>query len=69
MILWTIIPTEDVFSGYGATKPTYKEIRQGHMTMIVEPDAEGYGTLVRLISPDCNDYLNPALAPGAKIRL
>jgi hypothetical protein len=70
VIMWTVVPLESVFEGLNLahTEP-YREIRRGHLTMLVEPVQDGYGKIVRLVSPDCNDYLDPQFAPGSLIRL
>jgi YlzJ-like protein len=69
VILWTIADFDTVFEGYSTTGKEYKEIQRGHLTMLVEPTENGYGKIVRLISPNCNDYLDPKLAPGQLVHL
>ena len=69
MIFWTVASLEDVFSGYPEHAASFKEITRGSITMVVEPTENGYGKIVRLISPNCYDYLNPNLAPGMTIQL
>ncbi|TCS83004.1 YlzJ-like family protein [Tepidibacillus fermentans] len=67
MIHYTPVPLEFVFEGYDQMKFNYKEIQYGHMTMIIEPTSEFEGKLVRLISPNALDYLNPNYQPGTML--
>ena len=69
MILHTVMPMETVMADMEKVeKQELKEIRRGHMTMLVELTAPFEGKIVRLISPDPQDYLNPDYSPGQIIR-
>ncbi|MFE1625509.1 YlzJ-like family protein [Brevibacillus reuszeri] len=69
MILYSIIPTETVFEGMEQVeKQELKEIVNGHATMLVEQTGPFEGRIVRLISPDPQDYLKPHYAPGQMVR-
>lgn len=65
MILYSIIPAETVFANMDQVeKQELKEISYGHATMLIEQTSPFEGRIVRLISPDPQDYLNPKCAPG-----
>ncbi|MED2253965.1 YlzJ-like family protein [Brevibacillus parabrevis] len=69
MILYSIIPTETVFANMEQVeKQELEEITNGHATMLVEPTGPYEGRIVRLISPDPQDYLKPHYAPGQKVQ-
>jgi len=69
VILHTVIPVETVMANMEKVeKQELKEIRQGRITMLVEVTGPFEGRLVRLISPDPQDYLNPDYSPGQIIR-
>ncbi|MFV9509794.1 YlzJ-like family protein [Tepidibacillus sp. LV47] len=67
MIHYSTVPLEFVFQGYDQMKINYKEIHHGHMTMVIEPVSEFEGKLIRLISPNPQDYLNPKYQPGTML--
>jgi len=67
MIHYSTIPLEFVLEGYDQMKTNYKEIQFGHMTMVIEPISEYEGKLVRMISPNALDYLNPQYQPGTML--
>ncbi|MED1721659.1 YlzJ-like family protein [Brevibacillus parabrevis] len=69
MILYSIIPTETVFANMEQVeKRELEEITNGHATMLVERTGPYEGRIVRLISPDPQDYLKPHYAPGQKVQ-
>lgn len=69
MILHTVMPLETVLTNMEQIeKQELKEISRGHMTMLVEQTGPFEGRIVRLISPDPQDYLKPECAPGQMIR-
>lgn len=69
MILHTVMPLDTVMANMEQVeKQELKEISQGHMTMLIEQTGPFEGRIVRLISPDPQDYLNPDCAPGKTVR-
>jgi len=64
MILYTIYPPEVVFQT--KEKHHYFTINFDGRTFIMEL-VNGQAQIVRLISADPNDYLNPKWQPGTKI--
>lgn len=71
MIHWSIIPLEAVMEGYDdpAAQPKLMEVRQGGVTLLVEPLEGGQAKLHRLLSPNASDYLKPEWAPGQLVHL
>lgn len=68
MIYSTVIPHEIVWDGFNALeKKEYKELTMGHMTMVVEQISPNQAQIVRLISPNPQDYTRLDLAPGSII--
>lgn len=69
MIIHTVVPLELIFQNFEQTRNRkLREIRLGGgVTMLVEESGPYEGTVVRLISPNPQDYLDPRLAPGQKI--
>lgn len=68
MIHYTPLPLEQVFEGFDQMKFNYREIQIDQMTMVVEPMSETEGRIVRLISPNPQDYLNAHYSPGTVIK-
>ncbi len=68
MIFYSPVPIEQVFEGYDQMKLNYKEIQIGSATMVVEQMPTGEGRVVRLISPNPQDYLNPKYQPGSMLQ-
>jgi len=64
MILYSTMPIEMVFEGYEQMKLNYREVQFGHMTMVVDQVSPTEGRVVRIISPNPQDYLNPSYQPG-----
>nr|WP_207754904.1 YlzJ-like family protein [Desulforadius tongensis] len=46
-----------------------REINVGNATLVVEDKGFGRAQVVRLISTDPQDYLNPDFAPGTEVQL
>ncbi|UFJ42188.1 YlzJ-like family protein [Brevibacillus humidisoli] len=69
MIIHSVVPLELIFENYEQNgKQKLREIALGEgVKMLVEENGEYEGTVVRLISPNPQDYLNPRFAPGQKI--
>ena len=64
MTLYTAIPLEFVLDGVEQLKPTIQVDALG-VKMEVMPVSPGIGQIVRLLQCSLDDYLNPALTPGA----
>ncbi|WP_438448280.1 YlzJ-like family protein [Gorillibacterium sp. sgz5001074] len=64
MTIHSIIPEETIFEGYDTFQPQYMELSLNGISMQVEMVEGGQARIVRLLSCDANDYLNPAYAPG-----
>lgn len=68
MIHYTPLALEEVFAGYDQMKFNYREIQIDQMTMVVDQISPDEGKIVRLISPNPQDYLNPRYQPGNMIQ-
>lgn len=68
MIHYSTIPIDQVYAGWDSFTPNYQEINYQGVTMLIEPQGTQGGRIVRLISPNPQDYLNPNWAPGQFIR-
>lgn len=64
MTLYTIMPEDKVFEGYENFVPDYLEVDINGVTMQVEMVGGSQARIVRLLSNNANDYLNPAYTPG-----
>ncbi len=68
MIIYSTMPLELIFeNNEQVNQQKLQEITFGHATMLIEPINPCEGKIVRLISPDPQDYLNPRFAPGQTI--
>lgn len=68
-ILYTPIPIENIFNTEN-TKPQHQEMEIGESKkLILERISDNQCQVVRLISTDCNDFLNPKYQPGTLINL
>ena len=67
MVLWTPLPLELVTAGLEPAMPAPAEVRVRGRLVQVAPVGPGAGTVVRLISSDPQDYLDPQFQPGANI--
>lgn len=67
MILYTIVPTEEIFTE--PDPPQTFEVVRGEMRLLVSAAGGARATVVRVISSNPNDYLNPTLQPGEVIPL
>ncbi|NLZ28392.1 MAG: hypothetical protein GX887_05445 [Firmicutes bacterium] len=67
MVLYTVYPLETVLEGYAPISPEYLELDYGTGCIIFEPLPPHSGRIVRIISSQPQDYLNPQLQPGAII--
>jgi hypothetical protein len=69
MILYTPIPPEIVMKGSEEYKPSYIQIPFSGGFIEVDLISPTRARIVRLISKDLNDYLQPGLQPGREIKL
>lgn len=70
MIHWSIMPTEWVASlGQQTYQPHLQECIIEGIQMIVEVFPDGKAQVVRLLSPNPQDYLNPRFQPGSEVVL
>lgn len=67
MTLYTLVPLETVYENMDEYKPQFMDIRLNGLDMQVEMINSIQARIVRLLSTNANDYLNPAYAPGAVI--
>lgn len=67
MIIYTSMPLELVYEGYDEFKPVYEEIQHNGVTMLIEPNGAYQGKVVRLLSNNPQDFLNPSYSPGSII--
>ena len=67
-LLYTSVPLEQVFEDKAKAEPAYEEIQLEGKTLIVEPTGPYEGKLVRLISSNADDYLDPNYQPGSVIK-
>jgi len=64
MILYTIFPLEQVLEEPNTEYLDYIEMEYEGNVLILQPLSSNVGKIVRLISSDPNDYLNPQYQPG-----
>jgi len=64
MLLYTAIPLELVLEGIDKTYD-YKEIEINGVKLLVEPLDINRSRIVRIMSTNPQDYLNPEFAPGS----
>ncbi|EGL81924.1 hypothetical protein CathTA2_2580 [Caldalkalibacillus thermarum TA2.A1] len=67
MIIYTSMPLELVYEGYEQFQPRYEEIDYNGVKMVIEPSGPFKAKIVRLISADPQDYLNPNYSPGSML--
>ncbi|WP_282941910.1 YlzJ-like family protein [Paenibacillus sp. RC67] len=64
MIHYTVMPLEVVMEGIEEMEANQVEIVVNGVTMQVQPLNSNQATIVRLISGNPQDYLNPQYTPG-----
>jgi hypothetical protein len=67
MIIYSALPLELIFQNEENASYESMEIQMNGVTMLVQPCGTNEARIVRLISPNPYDYMNPAYAPGQKI--
>jgi hypothetical protein len=66
MILWTVMPLELVFGEQEASN-AYEEIEYAGTKLMVERLSPTEGKIVRIISSNPADFLNPKYQPGTRL--
>jgi hypothetical protein len=67
MIIYSVMPMEYILQNEDDSVYEHVELQMGPVTMLVQPIGMNQARIVRLISPNPQDYLNPSYAPGQKI--
>lgn len=68
MIHYSTLPMELIFQNEDPSAYENMEIQWNGLTMLVQPCGANEARIVRLISPNPYDYMNPAYAPGQILR-
>lgn len=66
-MLFTVVPLEDVLEGIEDDPVPTVEMAVGGVTMELELEEDFQAKIVRVISTDPRDYLNPSFQPGSTI--
>jgi len=69
VLLWSVVPIEVVMAGAGGYPPRLQEAVVDGRLVLVLPGPDGLGTVMRLISGQARDYLDPRFQPGARVPL
>lgn len=69
MILWTPMQMELVLAGGEKKALPEREVLVDGIPAVIRETGFGRGEIVRLLSTDAMDYLEPGLAPGAQVVL
>ncbi|GAA3406537.1 YlzJ-like family protein [Paenibacillus hodogayensis] len=67
MILYTVVPLEQVLEGADRELPETTEMTIHGVLMQIEQISPYQGKIVRLLTPEPAHYLNPDYAPGKLI--
>ncbi|BAU27904.1 YlzJ-like protein [Aneurinibacillus soli] len=67
MIIYSAMPLELIFQNDSPESYENTEVQLNGLTMLVQPCGVNEARIVRLISPNPYDYMNPSYAPGQKI--
>jgi hypothetical protein len=67
LILYTIYPPEAVMAEENVDDGGFFEIEVEGKRVLLSPDGPGQGRIVRMISTDPEDYLDPRFSPGNMI--
>ncbi|MTI82828.1 MAG: hypothetical protein FH756_02795 [Firmicutes bacterium] len=68
MILYTPMQLELVLEGIEDMKhPMVREVELNGIPAVVEDKGFGQGKLVKLLSTDPNDYMDPNMIPGVSV--
>ncbi|SHI69893.1 YlzJ-like family protein [Propionispora hippei] len=66
MLLWTIMPLESIFPAE-PYQPDYEEVTLGQSRVLMERINARQCKVVRLITTDPGEYLDPRLQPGTVV--
>lgn len=66
MVIYTIYPPDQVIQEPAREAPEYFTIEMDGRTFVMEL-CDGHARIVRLLSTNPNDYLNPQWQPGQKV--
>ncbi|HHY44100.1 MAG TPA: hypothetical protein GX512_00105 [Firmicutes bacterium] len=66
MVIYTVLPPDEVMSTGEGEPPHYFTIDMDGRTFVMEL-ADGHARIVRLLSTNPNDYLNPEWQPGKQV--
>ncbi|HHY13747.1 MAG: hypothetical protein GX977_14720 [Firmicutes bacterium] len=69
MIHYVALPIELVVENMGKIDYQFTEVEIDGIKMILEPMDFNKGKIVRIISSDPNDFINPSYQPGQTINL
>jgi hypothetical protein len=69
MVIWTVVPLEEVLEGFDAEERRLLEVRRGPLLMQVEPAGGTQVRIVRLYSTEPADYLDARWQPGMLLAL
>lgn len=64
MILYTIVPPDQLWAAPVGPSSPVMEIAAGTVRLLVQPLDPRRARIVRLISPNPNDFLRPQFQPG-----
>ena len=67
MILYTVLPMELVLEGIERERQ-FTDVELGGVAMTIEPISAEEAVIIRIISTDPRDFLDPALQPGRILR-
>ncbi|HHV07916.1 MAG TPA: hypothetical protein GXX69_06850 [Firmicutes bacterium] len=67
MILYTPIPLELILAGSEDFRPTYEEVDIRGCKVLVERTDASHASIVRILSTNPADFLDPTLFPGAVV--
>lgn len=68
MILWTVLPLDQVMAGYdNQIYPEYETDQIAGIPVLMEKVGEGKKKVVRIISSNPDHYLNRSVYPGLVI--
>jgi hypothetical protein len=66
MVIYTVLPPEEVIKPGEGESPHYFTIDMDGRTFVMEL-VDGHARIVRLLSTNPSDYLNPEWQPGNKV--
>lgn len=67
MIIYTTVPPEQLWEGHDKMPPAPVEMVIEGKQLLVQTDSHQQGSIVRLISTEPEDFLDPRFQPGNKV--